>query len=284
MKVTIFGTGLMGGAFARTLLAGGVDVTVWNRSSDKLAPLLELGAQAATTVDEAVAASDVLMMLVLDQSIVQELLADRDLSAKTVVNYTTGTSAEAKVKHTLVTSQGGRYIDAVIAAYPDHIGQREAMLYYSGDRAAYDELAEAFTLLSGRIPFVGEAPSSANVMDAAWIGGFHCVAMGGFHEAVSFAAAEGVSIDIMANSVDYYLEFLRVTLEEAVEAIRSGDYSTDQATLDVYLSGIRSCRQSMLDAGERAGLISANLHSLEIASAAGHGDSSLYAQVKTMKA
>lgn len=283
MKVTIFGAGLMGSAFARTLLAGGADVAVWNRSPDKLAPLVELGARGATTIDEAVAASDVLMMLVLDQSIVQDLLADRDLRGKTVVNYTTGTSVDAKVKYALVTAQGGRYVDSVIAAYPDHIGQREAMIYYSGDRAAYDELAETFSLLSGRIPFVGEEPSGSNVMDAAWVGGFHCVAMGGFHEAVSFAAAEGVSIDTMADSVDYYLEFLRVTLEEAVEAIRSGDYSTDQATLDVYLSGIRSCRQSMLDAGERAGLISANLHSLEIASAAGHGDSSLYAQVKTMK-
>jgi 3-hydroxyisobutyrate dehydrogenase-like beta-hydroxyacid dehydrogenase len=283
MKVTVFGTGLMGSAFVRTLLASGVDVTVWNRSVDKLAPLVELGARAAHTVEEAIAASDALFMVVLDQSIVQDLLADRDLSGKTVVNFTTGTSAQAVVKKALVVGQGGRYVDAVIAAYPDHIGQRSAMLYFAGDEAAYQELAETLAVLAGRIPFVGTAPGNANVLDAAWIGGFHCVAMGGFHEAVSYAMAEGVTIDTMAESVDYYLEFLRVTLEEAVEAIRSGDYSTDQATLDVYLSGIRSCRQSMIDAGERAGLISANLHSLEIASAAGHGDSSLYAQVKTMK-
>lgn len=284
MKVTLFGTGLMGSAFVRTLLAGGIDVTVWNRSVDKVAPLVELGATAAHTVDEAIAASDVLFMLVLDQSIVQDLLVGRDLSGKTVVNFTTGTSAEAVAKQALVVGQGGRYVDSVIAAYPDDIGQRSTMLFYAGDEIAYRDLEEPLTLLSGRMPFVGEAPDNANVLDAAWIGGFHCVAIGGFHEAVSFAMAEGVSIDTMADSLDYFVEFLRGILEESVEAIRSGDYSTDQATLDVYLAGIRSCRQSMIDAGQRAGLISANLHSLEIASAAGHGDASLYAQVKTMKA
>lgn len=283
MKITVFGTGLMGSAFVRVLLAGGVDVTVWNRSADKLTPLVELGAKPAATVDEAADASDTLFMVVLDQSIVEDLLAGRDLGGKTVVNFTTGTSAEAVAKQALIIGQGGRYIDSVIAAYPDDIGERSTMLYYAGDEIAYRDLEEPLTLLSGRIPFVGEAPGNANVLDAAWIGGFHCVAIGGFHEAVSFAMAEGVTIETMADSLDYYLEFLRGILEESVEAIRSGQYGTDQATLDVYLSGIRSCRQSMIDAGQRAGLISANLHSLEIASAAGHGDASLYAQVKTMK-
>ncbi|GAB3199131.1 NAD(P)-binding domain-containing protein [Nocardioides hungaricus] len=284
MQVTLFGTGLMGSAFGRTLLAGGVDVTVWNRTVDKIAPLVELGATGAQSVAEAVAATDVLFLVVLDQSIVTELLQDQDLRGKTVVNFTTGTSAEAVAQHELVTRLGGRYVDSVIAAYPHDIGLRSTMLYYAGDEEAYRELVGPLTLLSGRLPFVGEAPGNANVLDAAWIGGFHCVAIGAFHEAVSFAMAEGVGIDTMADSLDYYLEFLRGILEESVEAIRAGDFSTDQATLDVYLSGIRSCRQSMIDAGERAGLISANLHSLEIASAAGHGDGSLYAQVKTMRA
>lgn len=282
MKVTVFGAGLMGSAFVRVLLAGGVEVVVWNRSADKLGPLVELGATTATSVDEALAASDSLFMVVLDQDVVHDLLDGRDLSGKTVVNFTTGTAAEAAVKQELVTRQGGRYVDSVIAAYPDDIGERSTMFYYAGDELAYRELSGTLELLSGRIPFVGKAPGNANILDAAWIGGFHCVAIGGFHEAVSFAMAAGVSIDTMAESVDYYLEFLRKILEESVEAIRSGDFSTDQATLDVYRAGITSCRQSMLDAGQRADLISANLHSLDVASAAGHGDASLYSQVKFM--
>jgi 3-hydroxyisobutyrate dehydrogenase-like beta-hydroxyacid dehydrogenase len=284
MKVSILGTGLMGGAFARVLMAGGHDVTVWNRTPERCAPLTALGAAQASTVREAVAASDLLFAIVLDQDAVRELFEDQVLEGKTVVNYTTGTAAQAVAQQSFLTARGARYSDAVIAAYPDDIGSRDALIYYAGDERVHREHIDVFTELSGLAQFVGAEPGNANVLDAAWVGGFHCVAMGGFHEAAAFAMSEGVTIDTLADSVDYYVEFLRGVLKESVKAIRESDFGTDQATLDVYLSGIRSCRQSMIDAGQRAGLVSANLHSLEIASAAGHGSDSLYAQVLTMKA
>jgi 3-hydroxyisobutyrate dehydrogenase-like beta-hydroxyacid dehydrogenase len=274
----------MGSAFARVLMAGGHNVTVWNRTAERCAPLVALGAVQASTVGEAIAASDLVLPIVLDQEAVRELFEDQDLAGKTIVNYTTGTAAEAVAQQRLTTTRGARYSDAVIAAYPDDIGKRDALIYYAGDESVHGQFIDIFTELSGRAEFVGTEPGNANVLDAAWVGGFHCVAIGGFHEAVAFAMAQGVSIDTMADSVDYYVEFLRGVLKESVKAIGASDFTTDQATLDVYLSGIRSCRQSMIDAGQRAGLISANLHSLEIASAAGHGSDSLYAQVLTMRA
>lgn len=274
----------MGSAFARVLIAAGHEVTLWNRTPERCAPLVAIGAAQARTISEAVGASDLLLAIVLDQSAVRDLFEDQSLGGKTVVNYTTGTAAEAVAQQSFLTARGARYSDAVIAAYPDDIGRRDALIYYAGDESVHRQFIDVFTELSGLAQFVGTAPGNANVLDAAWIGGFHCVAIGGFHEAAAFAMSEGVTIDTLADSVDYYVEFLRGVLKESVKAIRESDFTTDQATLDVYLSGIRSCRQSMLDAGQRAGLISANLHSLEIASAAGHGSDSLYAQVLTMKA
>jgi 3-hydroxyisobutyrate dehydrogenase-like beta-hydroxyacid dehydrogenase len=283
MKIAILGTGLMGSAFARVLLDGGSDVTVWNRTSQKADPLVALGADRADSASEALATADAAFLLVLDQPTVRAVLDGVDLSGTTVVNYTTGTSADAVAARDLVTAAGGRYVDAVIPAYPSDIGKWETMIYYAGDEQAYGDLAEPFGLLSGLAPFVGHAVGNANVLDAAWVGGFHCIAVGGFHEAASFALREGVTIDTMADSIDYYLGLLRKILLESVEAIRSGDFSTDQAALDTYVQGIASCRQTMVDAGERAELIGANLRSLERASAAGHGDDSLYTQFLTMR-
>ncbi|CAN5167822.1 NAD(P)-binding domain-containing protein [soil metagenome] len=283
MKIAVLGTGLMGSAFGRVLLAGGTDLTVWNRTAEKADALVELGAARADSVSEAVAANDVVLMLVLDQPTVRDALKGLDLTGKTIVNYTTGTGADALTAEELVTSAGGRYIDAVIPAYPADIGKRDTMIYYAGDHEAYGKLSEPFGLLSGLKPFVGRQVGNANVLDAAWVGGFHCIAVGGFHEAASFALGEGVTIDTMSDSIDYYLGLLRKILLESVEAIRSGEFGTDQATLDTYIQGIASCRQTMVDAGERAELISANLASLERASAAGHGDASLYTQYLTMR-
>lgn len=284
MKIAVLGTGLMGSAFARVLIAGGHDVTVWNRTPERCASLVASGARHAFTVDEAIAVSDLLLVIVLDQDAVHDLFEDQLVDGKTIVNYTTGTAAQAVAQQAALTTRGARYSDAVIAAYPDDIGSREALIYYAGDESVHAEFLDVFTELSGLAQFVGTEPGNANVLDAAWVGGFHCNAIGGFHEAAAFAMSQGVSIDTLADSVDYYIEFLRGILKESVKAIRDSDFTTDQATLDVYVSGIRSCRRSMVDAGQRAGLITANLHSLEIASAAGHGSDSLYAQVLTMKA
>ena len=42
--VTVIGLGAMGSALARTVLQAGYSVTVWNRSSDKIKPLVDIGA------------------------------------------------------------------------------------------------------------------------------------------------------------------------------------------------------------------------------------------------
>lgn len=283
MKITILGAGLMGSAFARVLLDGSAELSVWNRTAAKVDPLVALGATCAASAADAVEGADVVLLLVLDQPTVLELLSGLDLTGRTIVNYTTGTAADAVAAQSLVTGAGGCYVDAVIPAYPADIGKRETMIYYAGDEQAHRDLAMPLDLLSGRSPFVGAEVGNANVLDAAWVGGFHCIAVGGFHEAASFALGQGVTIDTMADSVDYYLALLRKILLESVEAIRSGDFSTDQAALDTYVQGIASCRQTMLEAGERAELISANLASLERASRAGHGEASLYTQFLAMR-
>jgi 3-hydroxyisobutyrate dehydrogenase-like beta-hydroxyacid dehydrogenase len=45
--MTVIGMGAMGAAFARTLLAAGRSVTVWNRTPEKMQPLVALGADGA---------------------------------------------------------------------------------------------------------------------------------------------------------------------------------------------------------------------------------------------
>jgi 3-hydroxyisobutyrate dehydrogenase-like beta-hydroxyacid dehydrogenase len=51
MKIGFIGLGRMGTAMATNLLKAGHQVTVYNRSPQKLRPLVELGARAASTAD-----------------------------------------------------------------------------------------------------------------------------------------------------------------------------------------------------------------------------------------
>jgi len=54
MRVAVLGTGIMGTGMAHSLLRSGLDVTVWNRSSGRAAPLAADGARVAGTAAEAV--------------------------------------------------------------------------------------------------------------------------------------------------------------------------------------------------------------------------------------
>jgi 3-hydroxyisobutyrate dehydrogenase-like beta-hydroxyacid dehydrogenase len=52
--VSVIGLGVMGTALARALIDGGYRVTVWNRTSEKAQPLVEVGAKLAPTANDAI--------------------------------------------------------------------------------------------------------------------------------------------------------------------------------------------------------------------------------------
>lgn len=65
-SIAFLGVGLMGRPMAANLLAAGYSMTVWNRSPDKIATLVEAGARAAATIPEAVAAAEVVFTMMSD--------------------------------------------------------------------------------------------------------------------------------------------------------------------------------------------------------------------------
>jgi 3-hydroxyacyl-CoA dehydrogenase len=52
-EVAVLGTGIMGAAMARNLLAAGMEVRVWNRTREKADPLARDGAAVAASPAEA---------------------------------------------------------------------------------------------------------------------------------------------------------------------------------------------------------------------------------------
>ena len=74
MKLGYIGIGLMGKPMVLRLLAAGHEVTVWNRSPEKLAPVLEKGARAAASPAEVARAAEIVMMCVTDQKAAEEVL------------------------------------------------------------------------------------------------------------------------------------------------------------------------------------------------------------------
>lgn len=78
MNIAVLGIGRMGAALAGRLLAGGHDITVWNRSPGKAPRLLQAGAREATSAREAVAQVDVVVTSLSDDRAVRQVALGKD--------------------------------------------------------------------------------------------------------------------------------------------------------------------------------------------------------------
>jgi 3-hydroxyisobutyrate dehydrogenase-like beta-hydroxyacid dehydrogenase len=73
-KLAFLGLGLMGTPMATRLLEAGHDLTVWNRTSAKTAPLVDQGASAASSPAEAVGGADAVITMVATPQALQQVL------------------------------------------------------------------------------------------------------------------------------------------------------------------------------------------------------------------
>ncbi|MEV7554581.1 NAD(P)-binding domain-containing protein [Amycolatopsis sp. NPDC089917] len=159
--VTVLGLGLMGTALARALLAAGHPTTVWNRTAAKASSLVAEGARLAPTIGDALAVGGATVVCLTDYSAVRALLDDAALAGVTLVNLTSGDSAQARETAAWAGKQGARYLDGAIMAIPSSIGTAEATILLSGPRPDFDLGA------LGTISHLGEDHGLASLYDVA---------------------------------------------------------------------------------------------------------------------
>src|SRR5437868_8987082 len=73
-KLAFCGTGQMGLPMATRLIAGGHDLTVWNRSAEKAKPLLDLGATPAESPAAAARDAEAAITMLADPEAVEEVV------------------------------------------------------------------------------------------------------------------------------------------------------------------------------------------------------------------
>ena len=77
MRIAFLGLGLMGVPMASRLCRAGLAVHVWNRSTEKTAPLMALGAHAHLSALDAVGSADLTITMLEHGGIVELVLFER---------------------------------------------------------------------------------------------------------------------------------------------------------------------------------------------------------------
>ncbi|MFE1853238.1 NAD(P)-dependent oxidoreductase [Streptomyces sp. NPDC059489] len=225
-SVTLLGLGAMGTALARTWLATGHPLTVWNRTPARVAALAAEGASAADSAAEAVAANTLIVVCLLDDASVDEALAGADLADKDLVNLTTSTPAQARARAEWARERGARYLDGGIMAVPPMIGVPEAggYVFYSGSRELFERHKETLGIPAATT-YVGEDAGFAALHDVALLSAMYGMFAGTAH---AFALIRNEDIDpaSLAPLLADWLVAMAPAVHQTADHLRSGDFTT----------------------------------------------------------
>ncbi|MFJ5097232.1 NAD(P)-dependent oxidoreductase [Streptomyces sp. NPDC088557] len=167
-SVTVLGLGLMGRALAGAFLEAGHPTTVWNRTDSKAAALVAGGARLAPTPADALRPDTLTILCLTDYGAVHEVLgADGvDLRGTTLINLTSGSSAQARETARWAEERGARYLDGAVMAVPSSIGTPEATVLHSGPEELFAAHEPTLATL-GTVTHLGDDPGLASLYDAA---------------------------------------------------------------------------------------------------------------------
>jgi 3-hydroxyisobutyrate dehydrogenase-like beta-hydroxyacid dehydrogenase len=170
MKIGFIGLGRMGTAMATNLLKAGHQVTVYNRSPEKLRPLVELGARAANTVSDACRDGVVVTMLADDTAVADVALACgegvKSVLPKGAIHLSMSTISVALSKRlTQAHAQAGQqFVAAPVFGRPDAAAAAKLYIVAAGDPAAVTTCQPLLDALGQKTFPIGTVPASANLV------------------------------------------------------------------------------------------------------------------------
>ncbi|MBL8268890.1 NAD(P)-dependent oxidoreductase [Steroidobacter sp.] len=276
--VTVLGLGRMGSALARALLLRGCDVVVWNRSPARAEPLVASGAKLANSIAEAVAASDLVLICVLDHQASLALLdaagVAEKIDGRTIVDLTSGLPEELAARQTSICTRGGRFIAGGIMSLPGGIGRMDTLLLYAGDSAAFEAHYPTLVYLGGSAEYLGPDPRAvAHVMSTLGVFVEGTVAL--FLETSTVAAHYQIPMDRYFRLTRLTRDMLHNQLRECADRVVSRQFGGEEASIDVHLDFVQVLDAAVARTGIPTKLTHAFMEHLQLASSRGYGDCDL---------
>ncbi|MEU0477954.1 NAD(P)-binding domain-containing protein [Streptosporangium sp. NPDC006013] len=272
--VTVLGLGPMGRALAGAFLAAGLRTTVWNRTPGRDRELVERGAVGARSAEEAVAASRLTVVCVVNydavDGIVRRGAVTDALKGHTVVNLTADTPDRARNTAAWAAEHGIGYLDGAIMTPTTTIGTPAAVFLHSGPKEIYREHRPVLDALGGNHTHLGEEIGRAAAYDIALLDIFW-TAMAGYAHALAVARAEGVTARELAPFAKGIGAILPPLFEEAAEEVDSGRFSGEGNPITSAVSSMAHIVHTSEAHGIDAGVMRAAEGMARRAIGRGHG-------------
>ncbi|WP_233531474.1 NAD(P)-dependent oxidoreductase [Paenibacillus alkalitolerans] len=237
--VTVIGLGPMGRALAGAFLKAGHPTTVWNRTAGKADALTAQGAVLAETAAEAVAASPLTIVCVLDYDVVHAIVGPlgEALRGRTLVNLTADSPIRARQTAEWAAVHGIEYLDGAIMTPTTTIGQSSAVVLYSGTEAAYQAHLQTLASIGGTSVHLGEDPGRAAAYDVSLLDIFW-TSMSGYIHALTLAKAENISANELLPFAQGISSILPDIMAGLAEQVDRGQYPGHGSNLRSAAAGM----------------------------------------------
>jgi 3-hydroxyisobutyrate dehydrogenase len=202
MKLTILGTGTMGGGMARSMQRAGLEVTAWNRTRDKAEPLAEDGVDVADSVAQAVAGADVVVTMVFDLDslleIADELTSALGPDAIWLQTSTIGPDGIA----TLAQRVGDvALLDAPVLGTKQPAEDGKLVPLVSGPPELIERVQPVLDAIGAKTVVAGDALGAASALKLAcnaWVLSITAATA----QSVALAQAQGVDAELFLQAID----------------------------------------------------------------------------------
>lgn len=190
---------------ASNLLAAGYDLYVWNRTADKAAPLLALGAKHMTTLAQLVKECDILFTMVSDDEAVKAIylgangLLATDVKGKLAIDMSTIAPETSRHLAERAKQVGLRFLDAPVSGSVAPAKEGKLVIMVGGEQADFEEAKPLLSKLGKVALHLGPNGSGASAKLA--INLLLGITVQGVSETVLFARSLGINREQMLNII-----------------------------------------------------------------------------------
>lgn len=260
--VTVLGLGPMGHALAEAFAKAGHPTTTWNRTTTRPTPP---GTTRAASVAEAVAASPMTVVCLLDYDATRAVLAqaEDELKGRHLVVLTSGSPESARDTAAWAAEHGITYTDGAIMTPTDSIGTDAATILHSGQQVE-------LPALGGTQRYLGEDPGRAAGYDVALLDLFWTSVAGVIH-AFAMARAENIPATELAPLAKGIATLMPSVIDEHSARLEEGNHDDQYANLVSVAAGMRHVVEATKTRGIDASVLGAALALTTRAIEAGYG-------------
>lgn len=260
VTVAVIGLGAMGRALAGAFLEAGHRTTIWNRSPGKGEELVARGAVRAGSAEEAVRASELVIVCVVDHEASRQILAPLTdaFAGRVLVDLTSDTPDSVRASAAWADAHDVEYLAGAVMVPIEVIGGPEALIFYAGSPSAYDRYGAVLTALGAHAPFLGPDHGLAAAYDMAMLDFFYG-SMAGLVHAFALAGAENVPAAAIAPYLRTIVNILPPIVAGTAADIDAKEYNGAGANLAMMTAGV----DHVLHAARSRGLDTAQLEAIK---------------------